>query len=133
MMSRTRWSHTMDLPADALSASRARDFVGGHLNEHVLSHLAGDARLAVSELATNALVHAQTPFTVILEALGPSVVVTVKDGSTSTPRLVDAEAAEIDGRGILIVQTVSHGWGVLLDGEGGKSVWAWFETDGARD
>lgn len=133
MKTRMRWSHTTELPVDALSASRARDFVGGHLNEHDLSDLADDVRLVVSELATNALVHAQTPFTVILEALGPSVVLTVKDGSTSEPVPVATEDPDIDGRGISIVQTLSRGWGVIVDGEGGKSVWAWFETDGAPD
>ncbi len=62
------WSHETELEAESASASNARDFVCLHLDEHDLSHLVDDMRLVTSELATNALVHAHTPFTVTLAA-----------------------------------------------------------------
>lgn len=60
------WSHRTDLPAEPVSTSKARDFVCAHLAEHDLRHLVDDIRLVASELATNAMAHAQTPFSVTL-------------------------------------------------------------------
>jgi hypothetical protein len=92
------WSHTTELPVLAASAFKARDFVGRHLIEHGLSYLTDDVQLVVSELATNALIHAQTPFTVTLQALGRSVLLMVKDGSTAGPLYVAARDLDVGGR-----------------------------------
>ncbi|HEY3529185.1 MAG TPA: hypothetical protein VGK78_08535 [Nocardioides sp.] len=54
------------LPGKPPSVALARDFVCKHLLAHHQSHLVDDVRLMVSELATNAVVHAQTPFGVCL-------------------------------------------------------------------
>jgi hypothetical protein len=62
------WSHQAAFEGSAISASRARDFVTRRLIEHRLLHLVDPVRLVASELATNALVHGQTAFTVTLEA-----------------------------------------------------------------
>ena len=57
-----RWSHETHLAAEAISASQARVFVSRHLLAHDLANLVDDVRVVVSELATNAMLHAQTPF-----------------------------------------------------------------------
>jgi hypothetical protein len=103
-----------------------RHFVCSHLVEHRLSHLVDDVRLVASELAANAVRHARTPFKVILEKAGDSVFLSVQDGSPLPPALLASDRLDTAGRGISIVDLVSHDWGVT-DGPGeGKSVWASF-------
>ncbi len=111
--------------------SRARDFVGVQLLEHELQDFEDDLRLVVSELATNAITHAQTPFTVVLQREGPSVTVVVSDLSPSVPVLAPAEAMGGGGRGLVIVDLLSRAWGVTSRADGSKSVWAEFPADAA--
>ncbi|MGH3334110.1 MAG: ATP-binding protein [Nocardioidaceae bacterium] len=125
----TLWSHETELPAEAVSASRARDFVAYHLVEHQLFHLVEDVRLVVSELATNAMVHAQTPFTVTLEQDEQAVLLTVHDGSPTPPVPLQPDLLDAGGRGLSIVDLVSRGWGVVEGLHGAKSVWASFAID----
>ena len=122
------WSHALELPVTVGSASQARHFVLQHLADHDLSYLTDDVQLVVSELATNALVHAQTPFTVSLRALERSVLLMVRDGATSGPMVVAPRNLDLGGRGMMIVQGLSRDWGVSVDAGGGKSVWAVFDT-----
>ena len=129
----TLWSHEMDLVADADSATQARAFVMERLVEHRLLYLGDDIRLVVSELATNAVVHAETAFTVILEGRPHSVLLTVRDGSETSPALSQATPDRMSpsGRGLIIVNQISHDWGVNLGTGSAKSVWASFETRAA--
>ena len=62
------WSHETVLAPEPISAALARDFVYVHLVAHDLFPLVEDVRLVVSELATNAVAHAQTPFRVTLSS-----------------------------------------------------------------
>ncbi len=127
MDQRLLWSHDTELAAQAISASRARAFVRGHLVDHGLSHLSDEIQLVVSELVTNALMHAQTPLTVALRACEQSVLVEVRDGSSSGPRQRTARHLDTGGRGISIVDMLSRDWGVTAAPDGGKSVWATFD------
>ena len=61
-------------------ASRARAFVRLHLGEHLLSYLTDDVDLVVSELATNAMVHARTTFRVSLQAFEATLLLEVEGG-----------------------------------------------------
>jgi len=124
------WSHETELAAVASSACLARVFVSGHLSAHELAYLVEDIELVVSELATNAMVHACTPFTVILGACEDTVSLRVRDGSHLSPTLVGARALDTSGRGLVIVQALSRDWGVTAHASGGKSVWAEFEVRG---
>jgi hypothetical protein len=98
-----------------------------HLVEHGLPDLVDDLMLAVSELATNAVQHARTPFTVTLQRHGASVLIAVKDGSTETPAPADAHLLDLGGRGLSIVACLSRDWGVIAGHDGTKSVWASFD------
>lgn len=122
------WSHEAVLVAEPVSASRARDFVCLHLVEHHLLYLVEDIRLVASELATNAMVHARTPFTVTLSASGGTVLLAVRDDSTSVPVKAVPQAMDMSGRGLLLVEQLSREWGTNTDGDGSKSVWASFAT-----
>jgi hypothetical protein len=125
----TLWSHNTALVAAPDSVKKARDFVCSHLGEHQLPHLIDDVRLVASELATNATVHARTPFTVTLDGLVDSVVLTVQDDSPSSPATRTPSVVAADGRGLAIVARVSRDWGVTTAGpQRGKSVWASFDA-----
>jgi hypothetical protein len=124
----TVWAHHIELPARAPSASRARGFVVQHLVEHDLPHLADDLQLVVTELATNALIHALTPFTVTLEAFAHIVLLGVQDGSLHAPVMRACVPRDTSGRGIQIVELLSRDWGVTAHADGGKTVWAAFAT-----
>ena len=66
MASVTAWWHEQIFAVEPPSVALARDFVCQHLVAHHQTHLVDDVRLVVSELATNAVVHAQTRFGVCL-------------------------------------------------------------------
>lgn len=122
------WSHRATFPAEAGSAGRAREFVRDRLVEHDLRCLVDDVRLAASELATNATVHARTAFSIRLEQLGGVVFLVVQDGSASPPHTSDTDVSDTHGRGLLVVDQTSHDWGVAAGPGGSKSVWASFMT-----
>ena len=128
MVHRARWIHTCTFPAEVGSVPSARDFVTQHLIEHNLSYLGEDVRLVTSELATNATLHARTPFTVSLQELVRGVLLTVQDGSPSTPERVEAQVRDTHGRGLLLVDQTSYNWGMTEGPGGSKSVWASFVT-----
>jgi anti-sigma regulatory factor (Ser/Thr protein kinase) len=123
------WSHEAVLTAEPDSAARARAFVVQHLVEHRLSYLVDDVRLVAGELAANALLHAQTGFTVTLERRLRSVLLTVRDGSPTPPGPSHAvpHALALRGRGLFIVNVISESWGVTGWQGDTKSVWASFD------
>ena len=119
-----RWAHEITLAPERQSVATARQFVREHLNVHHLVLLVDDVMLVTSELATNALRHAGTAFTVKITGFADDVVVAVEDGSISMPVLVHADLDDAAGRGMAIVDVVSRDWGVVVDAGVGKSVWA---------
>ena len=80
--------------------------------------------LMVSELATNALLHAASGFEVSVDRTDYSVVVSVSDrGEEGMPRLQAPGSNEPHGRGLRVVDALSEEWGVSTAGGEGKSVW----------
>jgi anti-sigma regulatory factor (Ser/Thr protein kinase) len=120
------WSHTAQFEVTPTSASRARAFVLQHLVDHRLNNLADRVRLVASELASNALVHAQTAFSITLAADDHAVVLTVRDDSPSRPVQRAVQATGASGRGLGIVELMSTEWGVDERDADSKSVWASF-------
>ena len=103
----------------------ARRFVGGLL---VCRPFAGrvsadDVQLVVSELATNAVVHAGTPFSVSISSDESVIRIAVSDGSVAPPVMRDVAPRAVSGRGLRLVAAVSGDWGVER-GPAGKTVWA---------
>jgi anti-sigma regulatory factor (Ser/Thr protein kinase) len=127
MQTTAQWAHRLSLGVDPASTGRARSFVKEHLVAHGLPHLVDDVRLVVSELATNAMVHAATPFTVLISAKGPAVTLTVEDGAAGAPGRKPQDEHATSGRGLAIVEEVSRSWGVATAEDGTKAVWASFE------
>ena len=56
-----------------------------HLAENLLPGLIDEARLVTSELATNAVRHAQTPFAVSIERSNGDLTLSVRDWSPVLP------------------------------------------------
>lgn len=123
------WSYELYLTAEPASAARAREFVCVHLLEHGLRHLVDDVCLVASELVTNAILHAQSPFTVALRSDDRSVTLTVRDLSPIVPLMAAGGVMDVGGRGLLIVDLLSRDWGVVRRPGGSKSVWARFATE----
>jgi hypothetical protein len=102
---------------------QARRFVTDVLRRWRLDELVDPARLIVTELATNAVVHARSGFTVSLNHEGPVVRIAVGDGAASVPQRAPGGACGSRGRGIPIIEAMASRWGHLaLDR--GKLVWA---------
>jgi anti-sigma regulatory factor (Ser/Thr protein kinase) len=120
------WEHATELVGKPASVSGARFFVGLHLVEHAVDHLVDDVQLVVSELATNAVLHAETSFIVTLSGCHEGVRLEVRDGSRTEPVLTTARTLDTGGRGVAIVDILSGDWGVDAHSTRGKSVWAEF-------
>jgi hypothetical protein len=81
-----------------------------------------DLGLVVSELATNACVHAHSAFTVSVSRLGTRVLVEVADADP-TPARVMPLSDGVSGRGMRIVAAIARDWGVAGRNPG-KTIWA---------
>jgi anti-sigma regulatory factor (Ser/Thr protein kinase) len=109
------------LPPDPASVPVARQLV-----HDVTSHLPRRAReaaeLVASELATNSVLHAGTPFEVFAAADDETVEVVVADGTGWSPT-TEQDGAGSTGHGLLLVGLLATDWAAQLEG-GGKRVWA---------
>lgn len=107
------------------AASAAREFVLRTIqarDDDEASRLA----ILTSELATNAILHARSEFTVKVSRRGEKVRVSVADGSVDVPVNKQYISNQPTGRGLLIVDSLADRWGVVVE-DGGKTVW--FEID----
>jgi anti-sigma regulatory factor (Ser/Thr protein kinase) len=117
---------SLELQPDHTAAVRARRFVTTTLHSWQLDDLAADAQLLVSELVTNAVLHARSVTRVEIVRTGDHVRVSVCDTSASQPRVRDYGPDAVTGRGMLLVDRIAQRWGVRALDEG-KCVW--FEID----
>lgn len=85
--------------------------------------LCADAALAVSELVTNAVVHAGGPITLSVAYLDSTLHVEVHDTARAPlPSVRKPPASEKTGRGLNLVALVADRWSVTPT-PGGKTVW----------
>ena len=104
------------------SVSQARRLVTAALDDLGRTELVDDAALVVSELVTNALVHAGTPMEVVVSQRDAEVVIEVVDDSPRLPfRRHHAELAGT-GRGLRLVEQLTTAWGAR-ERPPGKAVW----------
>lgn len=113
---------TERFPADPRSVGEARRALRSALAEWGFGAGAADAAQVVTELATNAILHAGTPFTLAVTAEDGAVRVAVSDGSPRRPVRRRGSAQATTGRGMAVVEALSTVWGVD-DHPGGKTVW----------
>ena len=101
------------------SATAARHFVISILRNQGFPSWPAD--LLVSEVVTNVINHARTPFTVSVE-IEEAARVTVFDGASILPALRELVEDSEEGRGLFLVQALAHRWGVEHH-PSGKQVW----------
>ena len=117
---------TITLEAVPRSVGRARRFCTSTLTDlGAPPDIVSTCVLLVSELATNVVLHARTPFTVSIE-LDPQLRVEVRDGDPRMPHPRDYSLDAASGRGLRLVRTLSRSSGAERSAEG-KMVW--FELD----
>ncbi|MDQ6838125.1 MAG: ATP-binding protein [Actinomycetota bacterium] len=111
--------HRQHFDGDALSVGAARDFVRACLAEAANIEA---IVLLVSELATNAVIHAGTSFEVTVVTLGDRIRVTVADSSPDLPARRFAQDTDTGGRGLHLVDALADDWGVERRDDG-KETW----------
>ncbi|GHB33851.1 hypothetical protein GCM10010377_25540 [Streptomyces viridiviolaceus] len=134
------------LPGSSLAPGAARalvreavaDWAGLGLpgTEHLTDRLTDDAQVAVSELVTNAVVHAGTEVEVVcrLEETGALVIEVADHHPSRAPRGADSETPYETpeyGRGLRLVATLSEAWGITYR-TGTKTVWARLPAEGGE-
>ncbi len=102
----------------------AREFVADALQDEGYSGDTETVLLLVSELVTNAVRHAATPFEIVVDVQDPAVRVAVIDDDVAHPPQVrQPRPDDTNGRGLLIVDQLSAGWGSNEVDDRSKAVW----------
>jgi anti-sigma regulatory factor (Ser/Thr protein kinase) len=132
VMNTSALTRKIELPARPESAGLARRFAHSCLLDWQLGRLTDDVDLVVSELVTNALLHARSevrgtaPIRLEVVRELDSLVCQVTDGSVAPPTQESAGETAEHGRGLLLVDVLSAQWG-WFTGPAGKAVWARFD------
>jgi anti-sigma regulatory factor (Ser/Thr protein kinase) len=106
----------------------ARDFVSRACLDWGLRHGVASACLVISELVTNAVVHAGGKISLSLACVDDRLRLAVRDRSSSPPQQPGVKLERGSGRGLLLVEGFSDAWGYLPTTDGGKVVWAVLHT-----
>lgn len=111
------------------SVAAARRMVTDACRAWGLEHLAPAAELVGTELASNAVRHAGTPFHLSLTRTGRKLHVAVRDHAPAPARITGPDAeTEPGGRGLLIVEALASRWGCTPSRDG-KVTWATLPVD----
>lgn len=110
----------LELPATTDSVPVARRFVRVELR-----HSEADVDTAVlltSEVVTNAVLHARSPFRLVVEDRESNVRIAVHDRSPVPPRMHNFSPLSATGRGLRLLDHLALAWGVE-SADSGKTVW----------
>jgi MEDS: MEthanogen/methylotroph, DcmR Sensory domain len=114
-----------EFPRERDSPGRARRLVTAALERQGYEDaLVRDVALVLSELATNAVVHAGSAFAVSIKPEEKGLRVSVGD---SKPLVSAERRGGLDvrrGHGLDVIDLLSSSWDAKNDGEGGKVIWA---------
>ncbi|RNG22460.1 SpoIIE family protein phosphatase [Streptomyces botrytidirepellens] len=119
-----------DLPAEPAVVSRARAHVARQLSRWQLGHLLDTTQVVVTELLTNAIVHARGPIQLRL-VRNQSLICEVSDSSAAAPHLRRAGRMDEGGRGLFLIAQLSRRWGTRYSGDR-KTIWAEQPLNGPR-
>ncbi len=120
----------LSLPPVPESTRRARSLLREALADAGRDEWLDDAELALSEVVTNAALHAHTDVEVHIEVCPEAVCVEVRDFDPTMPVARGYGTEATTGRGMGLVSAVTSQCGVRSLGEAGKVVW--FCLDGDR-
>lgn len=113
---------SLTLPAELSSVAQARRFLRESLAAWGAAGYDVAAPQVVSELATNAALHARSAYTVHLRLEPEVLLVEVTDSSPVRPQVRHYGIDATTGRGIALVEALSNAWGVEASPTG-KTVW----------
>lgn len=122
-------SKVVHLPCAPASVALARRALSDELRAAgIFDHAVSDAALVISELLSNAILHAYPlpgeRLQVTWAVNGTTVEVAVSDGGSATmPHAGHPSPSSLSGRGLGIVEHLSQAWGVRTE-EIGLTVWA---------
>jgi DNA-binding NarL/FixJ family response regulator len=114
----------LELPQDLASVREARRFVRERLAAWNIESLLDDAFIVVSELAANAITHADSSYRIRLALSDAALRIEVRDGGAGTPEPQPLSMTEEHGRGLLMVAALSASWGIEEADDRHKVVWA---------
>lgn len=126
------WVSRLVLAPDPSAVREARAFVRTCCQA---AGTAGDACeiavLLTSETVTNAFIHGRSEARLAVTARADSLLVEVGDDNSVAPEPVEQHPGAVSGRGLLILDTLAHNWGVS-DDHYGKLVWFEVQTNQTR-
>jgi anti-sigma regulatory factor (Ser/Thr protein kinase) len=115
--------HGRRFEPSAMNVRAAREFVADELTDRGFEGDPDVVLLLASELVTNAVRHAATPFEISVDVAGENVRVAVVDGDAEhQPEVRNPGPDETNGRGLLLVDRLAARWGSERRGRA-KSVW----------
>ena len=121
---RVNWADaTRTFPGTREDTRAARGFALAMLEQWRGGQLAADTALVVTELATNAVLHAGSAFSVSLTLSGGAIRISVGDTLPLGPGAVDQQLTAASGHGLGVVAAMATRWGVETVPTG-KAVWA---------
>ena len=133
MTDRAQVRHVLALPATPRSAGLGRRFVRDLLDTPGREPWSDAATLAVSELITNAVLHAHSEVELAVVTAPDHVRIEVRDDNPVLPAARSYEHSATTGRGLELVATVSSAHGVESLGGAGKVVWCCISGGHAGD
>jgi GAF domain-containing protein/anti-sigma regulatory factor (Ser/Thr protein kinase) len=119
-------SAALDVPAEPTAPGRVRQWLTGQLTIwRVAESVIGAAVLCISELTTNALLHAGTAARVEIDLSPERLLVSVADrGTRGTVTRAHADTLSSRGRGLGLIEQLSDAWGTDPTVRGST---VWFE------
>ncbi|MBA3742620.1 SpoIIE family protein phosphatase [Sporichthya sp.] len=111
------------LAAEPDAAPRARRFVAEVLAD-APEDTVSTAELVVTELVTNAVLHAKAPIVVRIFRTDGGARIEVEDGGRDLPIAPPLNPHSMTGRGLALVTATTAGWGVEPLAGGRKTIWA---------
>ena len=131
-MSESARNQRLTLDAQVTAPRQARDFLAAACCAWRAEQFIAPASLILSELVSNAVMHAGTELDVQLRLTDDVLLLSVHDTGPDMPKTTSQpDPLTIGGHGLDIVSQMSETWGVAPDpGEKtGKSVWCLLRAD----
>jgi anti-sigma regulatory factor (Ser/Thr protein kinase) len=117
------------LPPDPTSSRACRRFLLSTLEDWKADQFADDAVLLLSELVTNAVLHAGTEIEIQVQLDGDVLRAEVRDGDPRLPAVRHYSLLSGTGRGLALVAETARSWDVEAL-PNGKRVWFELEASG---
>ncbi len=108
-------------PATNDAPRLSRRFVRDTLTQWCATDLVSAAQLAVSEIVTNAVLHAVSPIEIQLSWIDTTLRIEILDGTSAVPAINDA-ATDQHGDALRIIEELVGAWGTTEHNDG-KAIW----------